>query len=55
LGIPAHKLKPNKYAHERRDIIKKVDVDDETHVKVKQKVNIDEDKKHLTNNMKEDH
>jgi len=46
-GIPARKLKPNKYADMRRDIIRKVNVDDEENVETEHEVNIDEDKKHL--------
>ncbi len=46
-GIPARKLKPNKYAEMRRDIIHKVDVDEEEKVEIEHEVNIDEDKKHL--------
>ena len=46
-GIPARKLKPNQYAEMRRDIIHKVDVDEEEKVDVEHEVNIDEDKKHL--------
>jgi len=46
-GIPARKLKLNKYADMRRDIIRKVNVDDEENVETEHEVNIDEDKKHL--------
>ncbi|MHA1337727.1 MAG: hypothetical protein ACTSPW_18615 [Promethearchaeota archaeon] len=46
-GIPAIKLKENKYAEERRDIIIKKDVDEEMKMHVKHDVNIDEDKMHL--------
>lgn len=47
----ARKLKPNKYAEQRRDIIYKKQVDDEVKYEVKQEVNIDEDKiKFLNNN-----
>jgi len=46
-GIPARKLKPNKYAEMRRDIIQKVDVDEEEKVETEHEVNIDDDKKHL--------
>lgn len=46
-GIPARKLKLNKYAETRRDIILKVDVDAEKKVETEHEVNIDEDKKHL--------
>lgn len=44
-GIPARKLKPNQYAETRRDIIHKVDVDDEKKIEAEHEVNIDEDKK----------
>ncbi len=46
-GIPARKLKPNQYAETRRDIIHKVDVDEEKKIEAEHEVNIDEDKKHL--------
>ena len=46
-GIPARKLKLNKYADMRRDIIHKIDVDEEEKVETEHEVNIDEDKKHL--------
>ncbi|MFW9866865.1 MAG: hypothetical protein ACFFEN_12290 [Candidatus Thorarchaeota archaeon] len=52
LGIPARKLKPNKYATERRDLIYKREVDEEVKYVVKQEVNIDEDKRELLNNNK---
>jgi len=45
IGIPAIKLKPNKYAESRRDIIMKKDVDEEVKFKVEHEVNIEEDKK----------
>ena len=48
-GIPGIKLKPNKYAEERSDIIVKRIVDDEVKYEEKNNVNIDEDKKHLIN------
>jgi carbonic anhydrase/acetyltransferase-like protein (isoleucine patch superfamily) len=48
-GIPARKLKPNQYAETRRDIIHKVDVDEEKKIEAEHEVNIDEDKKHLIN------
>lgn len=44
-GIPVIKLKPNKYAESRRDIIVKKDVDDEVKFDVEHEVNIEEDKK----------
>ncbi|MFW9829544.1 MAG: hypothetical protein ACFFEY_18365 [Candidatus Thorarchaeota archaeon] len=50
----ARKLKPNKYAEQRRDIIYEKHVDDEIKFKVQQEVNIDEDKKKLVNNNIED-
>jgi hypothetical protein len=46
-GIPGIKLKPNKYAQSRRDIILKRDVDDEKKFEAKVEVVIDEDKKDL--------
>ncbi|MFX1346228.1 MAG: hypothetical protein ACFFAI_14040 [Promethearchaeota archaeon] len=52
--LVARKLKPNKYAEERRDIIYRKDVDKEIKYEVKQEVNIDEDKKELLNNNRED-
>lgn len=51
-GIPARKLKLNQYAEMRRDIIQKVDVDEEKKVETEHEVNIDEDKKHLINQAK---
>lgn len=54
LGIPGRKLKPNKYAIERRDVILKRDVDEEIFYEVVQEINIDEDKKEFVNNRKED-
>ena len=54
LGIPARKLKPNKYAVERRDLIYERDVDEEIKYVVKQEVNIDEDKRELLNNNKKE-
>ena len=53
-GIPARKLKPNKYAEMRRDVIHKVDVDEEEKVETEHDVNIDEDKKHLIKKKSED-
>ncbi len=47
MGVPVRKLKPNKYAEERRNVISKRDVDDETVYEVKHEINIDEDKKDL--------
>ena len=46
----ARKLKPNKYAEQRRDIIYRKDVDEEVKYQVQQAVNIDEDKRDLLNN-----
>jgi hypothetical protein len=46
-GIPAIKLKKNKYAAIRRDIITKRSVDDERQFEETAVVNIDEDKKKL--------
>ena len=48
-GIPAIKLKPNKYAESRRDLVKKVDVDELKKFSIEHEVNIDEDKKKLLN------
>ena len=50
----ARKLKPNKYAEQRRDVIIRKHVDEEVKFEVKQEVNIDEDKKKLLNNNSED-
>ncbi len=46
-GFPAIKLKENKYAEERRDLIIKRDVDEEKKFTITYEVNIDEDKKEL--------
>ena len=46
-GIPSRKLKPNKYAESRRDLVREVDVDDAKTYEVEHDVNIDEDKKDL--------
>ncbi|TKJ20577.1 MAG: hypothetical protein CEE43_12165 [Promethearchaeota archaeon Loki_b32] len=55
LGQPvARKLKPNKYAEQRRDVILRRQVDEEVKYEVKQEVNIDEDKKMLLDKNKED-
>lgn len=48
-GIPAIKLKPNKYAEERKDVIVRRDVVEEKKFLVPQGINIEEDKKHLIN------
>jgi len=50
----ARKLKPNKYAEQRRDVIIRKHVDEEVKYEVKQEVNIDEDKKKLLNNNSKD-
>ncbi|UCC19062.1 MAG: hypothetical protein JSV62_13290, partial [Promethearchaeota archaeon] len=50
----ARKLKPNKFAEQRRDIIYKKYVDEEVKYEVQQEVNIDEDKKDLIKNNKEE-
>jgi carbonic anhydrase/acetyltransferase-like protein (isoleucine patch superfamily) len=50
----ARKLKPNKYAEQRRDVIYRKLVDEEVKYEVSQEVNIDEDKKKLLNNNSED-
>ncbi len=47
LGIPARKLKENKYAEERRDIIIKRQVAEAKKFEMSYEVNIDEDKKKL--------
>lgn len=47
MGVPARKIKANKYAESQRDIIVKKDVDDERKYEVEHEVNIDEDKKDL--------
>ena len=46
-GIPGIKLKPNKFAEEKSEIIVKRDVDTKTKYEVKKKINIDEDKREL--------
>ena len=46
-GIPGIKLKPNKFAEEKSEIIVKRDVDTKTKYEVKQEINIDEDKRDL--------
>ncbi len=50
----SRKLKPNKYAEQRRDIIYRKHVDEEVKYEVKQEVNIDEEQKKLINNNMED-
>lgn len=44
-GMPFGKLKPNKYAESRREVIRKVHVDKQAAFEVKHKINIDEDNK----------
>ncbi|MHA2051368.1 MAG: hypothetical protein ACW986_17270, partial [Promethearchaeota archaeon] len=51
----AQKYQPNKYAEQRRDLIVRREVDEEIKYEVKQDVNIDEDKKDLLNNHKEEY
>jgi acetyltransferase-like isoleucine patch superfamily enzyme len=48
LGIPCIKLKPNKYAESKREILMKRDVDEEKKFEIEHEINIDEDKKDLT-------
>ncbi|MFX1275416.1 MAG: hypothetical protein ACFFBP_16930 [Promethearchaeota archaeon] len=48
-GIPSIKLKPNKYAESRRDVIVKKDVDDEKKFKVIYEINVEESKKTKVN------
>ena len=50
----ARKLKPNKYAEQRRDLIYRKHVDEEVKYEVKQEVNIDEDKKRFLHINSED-
>jgi len=47
-GIPVIKLKKNKFARERRDVIMKRDVDEEKKFEIEHKINIEEDKKDST-------
>jgi len=49
-GIPGIKLKPNKFAETKRDIITKRDVDARMSYEVFHDFNIDEDKRNLINN-----
>ena len=44
-GYPAIKLKENKYAEERREVILKRDVDDAKKYEMEHELNIDKDKK----------
>ncbi|MHA1439233.1 MAG: hypothetical protein ACTSPD_16810 [Promethearchaeota archaeon] len=46
-GIPCIKLKENKYAESKKNIIRKVDVDEERKYEVEHEVNIEKDKKKL--------
>ena len=46
-GIPGIKLKPNKYAESKRDVILRKNVDEEKKYAIDTEVNIDEDKKDL--------
>jgi hypothetical protein len=46
-GIPAIKLKENKYAEKERDVIIKRNVDDQKKFEIRSDINIDEDKKKL--------
>ena len=52
-GIPVIKLKENKYAEERRDLIMKRDVDGEKKFEMEHEVNIDEEKKKLVKTKEE--
>ncbi|MHA2038530.1 MAG: hypothetical protein ACW98X_19015 [Promethearchaeota archaeon] len=52
-GIPAIKLKENKYAEERTDMILKRDVDESKKFEIEHKINIDEDKKELAKKERE--
>ncbi|MFX1313644.1 MAG: hypothetical protein ACFFHD_13700, partial [Promethearchaeota archaeon] len=52
-GIPAIKLKENKYAEERRDLIIKRDVDEATKFEMEHEVNIEEEKKKLVKTKEE--
>ncbi len=46
-GMPVRKLKPNKYAESRRDLIVKKDVDARKKFEIEHEVNIEEEKKDL--------
>ena len=46
-GIPARKLKPNRYAETREEVIYKVDVESEQRFEKEHEINIDKDKKDL--------
>jgi len=54
VGLPAMKYKPNKYAEQRRDKITIKDVEEEITYEIEHEVNIDDDKKELVNNNKEE-
>ncbi len=54
VGLPAMKYKPNKYAEQRRDKITIKDVEEEITYEIVHEVNIDDDKKELVNNDKEE-
>lgn len=53
-GIPAIKLKENKYTEEKRDVLIKRQVDDKKTFEIKHAVNIDEDKKALIKTLDEE-
>ncbi|MFX0028701.1 MAG: hypothetical protein ACFE8B_05800 [Candidatus Hermodarchaeota archaeon] len=53
-GFPAIKLKENKYAEERREVILKRDVDDAKKYEMEHEINIEENKKVSFNTEKED-
>ncbi|MFX0059130.1 MAG: hypothetical protein ACFE85_17090 [Candidatus Hodarchaeota archaeon] len=53
-GIPAIKLKENKYSEEHRDVLVKRHVDDKKTFEIKHDVNIDEDKKALIKTLDEE-
>lgn len=53
-GYPAIKLKENKYAEERSEVILKRDVDGAKKYEMEHEINIDKDKKELFNSEKED-
>lgn len=46
-GVPARKFRKTKESLERRNFIRKVDVDEEKRIQVEHEVNVDEDKKHF--------
>ena len=53
-GFPAVKLKENKYAEERREVILKRDVDDAKKYEMEHELNIEKEKKELLNHEKEE-